>query len=107
MLSSSELTENECKQLNTTNDTRYICTLSSDKKNCEEIEKPQSECYFKKSSSKLSPELIEEDCEDLKTSDDNKYTCVLREDELGCFEKLNSNYLKQATTLILCLFLFI
>ena len=31
MLSSSELTENECKQLKTSNDTEYICTVNSDK----------------------------------------------------------------------------
>ena len=107
MLSSAELTENECKNMKTSNDTEYICTVSSDKKSCEETSKPPSECYKQKSSSTLSPELIEEDCEDLNTSDNTKYICALRIDELSCFEKVNSNYLKLAITLFLCLFLFI
>ena len=107
MLSSTELTENKCKNMNTSNDTIYICTVSSDKKSCEQKPKPQSECYLKKSSSKLNPVLIEEDCEDLNTSDNTAYICALRDDEVSCFEKVNSNYLKLATALFLCLFLFI
>ena len=107
ILSSTELTEADCEILTTSDDTKYICTLSTDKKKCEEAPKPLSECLSMTLSRRLSSELTEEDCEFLETSDDTIYICALSEDGTHCVEKENSNYLKLATTLILCLFLFI
>ena len=107
ILSSTELTEADCEILTTSDDTKYICTLSTDKKKCEEAPIPLSECLSMTLSRRLSSELTEEDCEFLETSDDTIYICALSEDGTHCVEKENSNYLKLATTLILCLFLFI
>ena len=107
ILSSTELTEADCEILTTSDDTKYICTLSTDKKKCEEAPIPPSECLSMTLSRRLSSELTEEDCEFLETSDDTIYICALSEDGTHCVEKEDSNYLKLTTTLILCLFLFI
>ena len=89
----NELTEEECKTLNTTDNNKYKCTLSSDRKSCvqEELGVAKSECVQKaiiNSSFIISSNafLTEYDCEILKTSDDTKYICTVSRDQKKCEE---------------------
>ena len=69
ILSSTELTEDDCKELKTVDDTIYKCSLSSDKKSCLEVEKSTCEKKIITETSRrmLSRlELNEDDCKTLQ-----------------------------------------
>ena len=104
---SSDLTEEDCSILSTSNNFLYKCVLNSNKNNCKEVVRSECEKTYYYNRRLESEELTNEACGDLKTSDDSKYICVVNEDGTGCEEMENSNYLKYTTTLILCLLLFV
>ena len=104
---SSDLTEEDCSILSTSNNYLYKCVLNSNKNNCKEALRSECEKTYYFYRRLESEELTNEVCEDLETSDDSKYICVVNEDGTGCKEMENSNYLKYTTTLILCLLLFV
>ena len=104
---SSDLTEEDCSILSTSNNYIYKCVLNSNKNNCKEAVRSECEKTYYYYRRLESEELTNENCEDLETSDDRKYICVVNEDGTGCEEMENSNYLKYTITLILCLLLFV
>ena len=87
---STDLTEDDCKALATTNNTKFICKLNSNKDRCIEIRKSECIVTTSGSSRRLSTDLTEEDCKKKKTSDDTIYKCVLNKQKNGCDEAIIS-----------------
>ena len=89
ILSSTELSEEDCNPLRTSDDTIYKCTVSNDKTNCIETAR-FSECiseYNPAYSRRLSNDDLEkEDCEHLKTSNDTAFECIVSQDKKTCIE---------------------
>lgn len=97
-LSTLELSENDCKDLDTTDNTKYVCKLKEDKKRCVEELKPLSDC-LSQNSRRLSTDLTEEICNKKKTSDDTKYKCVLNKDTNTCKEEKLSDCLSKRASI--------
>ena len=81
---SSELTEDICKNQETTDNTIFKCELNNEKNQCIEI--PISECNYTTSTT----DLTEETCKKKKISDNTIYKCVLKADKKGCVETIIS-----------------
>lgn len=82
----TDLTDDICKVLSTTDNTKFYCKLNYYQNQCIEI--PLNECVLTTSGSsrRLSTDLTEEICNKKKTSDNSIYKCILNTRNNECEE---------------------